>query len=98
MKYSVEYQYQPRGSARPHDDGEIVGIAFDDRGQGLGTALIPNVGDFVALHGHGVEAIQAQVKTRFFRYIQAGDGGEWYCHVNIVVTDTDQDWGQLIKE
>lgn len=44
IKYGIDYQYLPKGSARPLDDGEIVGIqATSESGQ----VILPNVGDYV---------------------------------------------------
>jgi len=39
IKYFIEYQHMPKGSARPIDDGEIVGIEVSDKG---GFAALPS--------------------------------------------------------
>ena len=99
MKYSIEYQYLPKGKTRPCDDGEIVGIKTDDQS---GMVILPNVGDFVDINNfsskHGHESFSGRVKTRLFNYLRTPDD-EILCHVNIVVEeDQDTNWGSLIKE
>lgn len=37
-----------------------------------------------------------KVRTRFFRYIRSADA--IHCLVNIVIEDTDDDWGGRVKE
>jgi hypothetical protein len=99
MKYSVNYQYleKPRGrpgDGRPNDDGRAVEIDTTDKG---GFALLPNVGDYVSIDGMGTgPRFSGKVKSRLFNYISTTD--EVFCHVNIVVEETDDDWGALIKE
>ncbi|HIF9101667.1 TPA: hypothetical protein ACX6PR_002588 [Photobacterium damselae] len=99
MKYSIEYQYLPKGNTRPCDDGEIVGIKADDQS---GVVILPNVGDFVDINNHssahGHESFSGKVKTRLFNYLRTPDD-EIYCHVNIVVEeDPETNWGSLLKE
>ncbi len=97
MKYSIDYQYLPKGSSRPIDDGEIVGIEATDA---TGTVILPNVGDFVSVDnstdGGERSNFAGKVRSRLFRYIRLGD--EMLCMVNIVVEETDDDWGMLVKE
>jgi hypothetical protein len=38
-----------------------------------------------------------KVRSRLFSYIRVSDGEIFY-NVNIVVEETDDDWGKLIKE
>ena len=94
MKYYIDYQYMPKGAARPLDDGEAVAIETD------GAAVIPNVGDYVqvenSLDPDGRVSFSGKVQSRLFRYIRAGN--EVTCGVNIVVAEDDDNWGLLIKE
>lgn len=98
IKYSVEYQYMAKGDARPSDDGEVVGIQATDEN---GLVLLPNVGDYVQVdnRGDGGEraSFNGKVRTRLFRYLRSTDN-DIFCHVNIVVEETDDNWGRLIKE
>ena len=86
----------PRSAARPQDDGETVGIEADDR---TGTVIIPNVGDFVqidnSVRGEPI-SFDGRVRSRLFRYIRTNS--EVFCAINIVVEETDDDWGKLVKE
>ncbi|MCL6684034.1 hypothetical protein [Sphingomonas alba] len=94
MKYSMDFQYMPRGHDRPLDDGEIVGLSVDQSQ----FALIPAVGDYVQLEPMTSDADHARfsgrVKSRLFRYF-----GNEHCGINIVIEETDDAvWGGLIKE
>lgn len=97
MKYSIDYQYLRKGAARPSDDGEVVGIEATDSS---GIVLLPSIGDYVHIDNSmdGGERLQFQgkVKSKLFRYIRTPD--DIICGVNIVVEETDDDWGLLIKE
>lgn len=100
MKYFVDYQYMPKGAARPADDGEVVGIEATDKS---GVVILPNVGDYVqidnSIGGDKRSSFDGKVQSRLFRYIGAGDTGvEPSCLVNIVVAETNDDWGKLVKE
>ncbi len=94
MKYLIDYQYLPKGSARPLDDGEVVAIEIDD----TGYALVPNVGDFVHQHAGTIDgnSFDGRVKSRLFRYILTPPQNT--CAVMVVVEETDDDWGMLVKE
>lgn len=97
MKYSVDYQYMDPPGTRPQDDGEIVGIQFSSE---EGSALIPNVGDYVHIDnsadGGERSSFSGKVRSRLFTYIRTP--GDIFCHVNIVVQKDNDDWGLLIKE
>jgi hypothetical protein len=41
--YGVNFQYLPKGSARPIDQGDVVDIAGDP----VSVSALPQVGDFV---------------------------------------------------
>lgn len=97
MKYFVDYQYLPKRAARPHDDGEMMPIEISGEHP---QSLLPNVGDFVHITniGGGDHAnFSGRVRSRLFRYLRA-EGVEPTCAVNIVVEETDDDWGLLVKE
>ncbi|MES1192602.1 MAG: hypothetical protein ABUS47_16190 [Steroidobacter sp.] len=98
MKYFIDYQHMPKGAARPIDDGEIVGIVTDDT---TSVVLIPNVGDYVYIDnsadGGERSAFSGKVRSRYFRYIRISDE-EVNCIINIVVEDTNDDFGKLVKE
>ena len=89
-KYAINFQYLPKNSARPLDDGQTIECESDNNG----FMLVPNVGDFVQLiKANDDDAeMSGKVKSRLFTYIGK------YCSVNIVVEETDDDWGKLIKE
>jgi hypothetical protein len=98
MKYRIDYQQLPKGAGRPVDDGQIVDIEATDKS---GVVLLPNVGDFVhidnSLDGGQRSSFKGRVRSRMFSYIRGSDD-EVFCAVNIVVEETDDNWGQLIKE
>lgn len=97
MKYYIDYQYLPEGATRPLDDGEAIGIEATGE---AGSVLLPDVGDFVHIDNSadGGERVSfsGKVKSRVFRYFRSG--AEIHCGINIVVEETDDDWGLLIKE
>lgn len=96
MKYGIDFQFLAKGAARPTDDGEIVGIEATDE---TGTVILPNVGDYVHIDnsadGGERSSFSGKVRSRLFNYIRTPD--DVYCGVNIVVEETDDDWGKLIK-
>ena len=98
MKYRVDYQHLPKGSPRPIDDGEIVTIDVEDSSGD--TVMVPNVGDYVTIDnspdGGERSSFTGKVRSRYFRYIRSTD--EIFCHINIVVEETDDDFGKLVKE
>ena len=97
MKYSVNYQYRPKGKNRPNDDGELVPIKIIDT---TNLVLLPNTGDYVRLGAavSEVASIAGRVASRYFWYHEAADGSV-YCHVNIVIDECDgKVFEQLIKE
>jgi hypothetical protein len=97
MKYGIDYQYLPLGAHRPQDDGEIVGIEATDAS---GTVILPNVGDYVSIDnstdGGQRSNFSGKVKSRLFRYIRMPN--DIFCQVNIVIEETKDDWGKLVKE
>lgn len=97
VTYSIEYQESQGEGLRPIDDGEVIGMRFEDTN---GFALIPNVGDYVSI-GKELSGQRAHfdgvVRYRSFFY-QRTDDETVFCHINIVVQRSDIDTGLLIKE
>jgi hypothetical protein len=97
IKYSIDYQEATSSGSRPIDDGEVIGIRFDDNN---GFALIPDVGDYVNIGADQSgqrAAFAGVVRSRSFFY-QRTDEETIFCHINIVVEHSDVDTGLLIKE
>jgi hypothetical protein len=98
LKYSIDYQYMPKGSDRPSDDGEVVPIEATDKS---GTVIIPNVGDFVHIDTFDQNdprtKFSGRVRSRLFSYFRHSNK-DTFCHVNIVVEQTDDNWDELLKE
>lgn len=97
MKYYIDYQHMPKGAARPLDEGNVVPIEASDKN---GLVVLPDVGDYVNIQfADSGGGFSGKVRSRLFNYIASGDSKfETTCAVNIVVEDTDDDWGKLIKE
>jgi hypothetical protein len=95
MRFKIEYQYRPRGSARPYDYVQ----EFDMQGNEATFWPIPNVGDHVSIEregfGKGEGGGISVVESRTFFY--AGSANDPFCAINIVLTDSDVDPGRLIK-
>ena len=90
MKYFVTFQELGKQHDRPVDHPS----ASDFETDGLG--MIPNVGDYVQIEPVGkpeAPRYSGRVKSRLFRYFNNEN-----CGINIVVQDTDDDWGLVIKE
>jgi len=98
MEYSIDYQYMPKNASRPHDDGAVVGIKANSES---GLVILPNVGDFVHIDNSadGGERVSfsGEVRSRAFFYTRTSNG-KVFCSVNIVVAESDVNWGTLIKE
>ncbi len=91
--YGVNFQYLPKGAARPLDEGQTVDLSDDP----VSISALPQVGDFVEIEQSlkGGASFSGRVRSRLFRYIADTAG------VNIIVeeiTDEEVDWGKLIKE
>ena len=95
MKYYVNYQYMAAGDARPRDEGDTMPVHFTEQQFGM----IPAVGDYVNIQNAETEAnFAGKVRSRLFTYLQPEGTDDAHCLINIVVADTDDDWGLLIKE
>jgi len=92
MQYEIDYQYLPKGAVQPRDDGQVVGIKATDKS---GIVVLPNVGDFVHIDNSADCRQRGRVRSRAFFYTRTHD--DVFCYVNIVVEETDDDWGMLIK-
>ena len=96
MRYHIDYQHLPKGALRPTDDGEIVGIEATSQD---GLVILPNVGDYVRIdnsaNGGEHASFDGKVRSRLFTYCRVP--GDMFCTVNIVVEETDDDWGKLEK-
>jgi hypothetical protein len=89
VKYYVTFQ-QMGQNGRPIDHPSTADFGTD------GAGMLPNVGDYVTIMPVGnsdAPSYEGKVASRLFRYL-----GENSCGVNIVVADTEDDWGKLIKE
>lgn len=93
MRYYAQYQYRPTGRDRPLDEG----MMFDITSENGELILLPNVGDYISISGEG--GLRGIVETRMFSYAVFKDNPkETACIINVVVGDTDTNWGRLIKE
>jgi len=98
MAYGVNYQYFPKNNphGRPLDNGSAL---WDHPATDAELVLLPNVGDYIQLDRSLIkgESFSGKVRSKLFRYIVAPDGKQW-CQINIVVEESDDDFGALIKE
>jgi hypothetical protein len=96
VKYYIDFQHLPATAERPIDNGENVPFEVNDE---KGPAVIPAVGDYVEVQFPGRNGMNfsGKVRSRPFRYF-SGTDIESTCAVNIVVEDSNDDWGKLIKE
>lgn len=88
MKYYVQFQ-QMGQRGRPIDHSSTADFETD------GLGMIPNVGDFVQIDpfdDKDAPRFSGRVRSRLFTYIGQK------CGINIVVEDTTDDWGALVKE
>ncbi|MEN4873943.1 hypothetical protein [Kosakonia cowanii] len=92
--YSYDYQFLPKGAVRPVDDGDIVGCSSNENP----LLMLPNVGDYVNISNNDSRSsFSGIVKTKLFNYIRI-DNEHVHCSINIVVAESDVDFGSLIKE
>ena len=99
IRYYVDFQYLPKGAARPLDQGVTMELEATHR---EGNLVLPGVGDFVNLdtsfHKGEYASFHCRVRSRLFHFTKGRDDVPTACNVNIVVEETDDDWGLLIKE
>lgn len=92
--YGYDFQYLPKGDVRPNDDGDVVACSSEDNP----LLMLPNVGDYVSISNDDTRAnFSGKVKSRLFNYVRINED-HVHCIINIVVEETDVDWGTLIKE
>jgi hypothetical protein len=92
MRYRVAFQYRPKDRDRPEDHTQ----SFDVTGGHDEFLMIPNIGDHVFLPDEdGEKGDNGVVENRSFFYERTG--GEVWCLVNIVLTDSDVPGGKLMK-
>jgi hypothetical protein len=92
--YGYDYQYLPKGNSRPIDDGDIVSCSSEENA----LLILPNVGDYVNIsNDDSRSSFSGVVKTKLFNYVRINDD-HVHCIINIVVEESDLDWGSLIKE
>lgn len=89
MKYSIDFRHLPQGAAEPVDNTYPVDFQVGDHQ----TAVIPEIGDLVAIPGEETgmrnRPLYGRVRSRHFRY-QLG-----HCYVTITVEDVpDHEWSQ----
>jgi hypothetical protein len=98
MKYSIEFQYAHNKDSRPGDEGYMFIKTHDGDGK---QVIIPNVGDYVRIehidHLPAGQFIQGKVRSRYFIYTKFSEASESSCVVNIVVEETDDDMGMILK-
>lgn len=64
--------------------------------------FIPDVGDFVEIGGNpsmdgSLSSFRGVVISRFFRYDRQSDS-EVFCHVNLIVEESFQNFGHLVQD
>ncbi|WP_187428676.1 hypothetical protein ROLI_012240 [Roseobacter fucihabitans] len=99
----VQYQILRKGAERPEDWGSSHGFEVDSLAD---LAGLPNVGDFVSLNAlkssEGGDSYHGKVRSKLFRQFtimdESGLTAELGIGVTVVVEETDDDWGKLIKE
>jgi hypothetical protein len=94
MRHTVQFQFRPKGSSRPLDESQDFDLPEDQ------PLNLPAVGDHVYLSGHswGREAA-LMVESRLFSYISLDASAERVtCMINIVLTESETDFGLLLKE
>ncbi|WP_456267766.1 hypothetical protein M1D97_10940 [Kushneria sp. AK178] len=98
MRYYFNYQYLPKGAEQPVDTGDAVNVTDEQTAK---PPTLPAVGDHVQIHhvgGEG-EGLAGRVKSRLFQYLVSDENPDLHrCMINIVVEESDEDWGKLIKE
>lgn len=80
MRYTIEFQYRPKGDPLPRPLAAPFAFTPD-----VHPALLPMSGDHVMLGGK--DPLLRYVESRIFMY--AGEGAERSCTINIVLTDSE---------
>ncbi len=89
VKYAIDFQFLPKGAKTPEDIGGVEDVELDEENFGL----VPFVGDYVDIPGDrdgNREHFRGKVCRRTFRYVLG------YCHVKVVIAETDaQTWAEI---
>ncbi|WP_205954653.1 hypothetical protein [Pantoea stewartii] len=98
ITYSIDFQYKMRGSEKPVSAGNVIRSS----GEETPVMFIPCVGDFVEIGGNptddsSLSSFRGVVISRFFRYDRQSES-EVFCHVNLIVEETFQNFGYLVQE
>lgn len=98
ITYQIDFQFKKKESDMPVAAGNVITTSGDE----TPMMLIPAVGDFVQIGGNpeeneNVSIFQGVVLTRVFRY-ERQSGNDVYCHINIVVEESPQNFAFLIQE
>ncbi|MBK5017215.1 hypothetical protein [Pantoea sp. S62] len=98
ITYSIDFQYKPRGNEKPVPAGNVISSS----GEETPVMFIPGVGDFVEIGGDpakdgSLSSFRGVVVSRFFRYDRQSDS-EVFCHVNVIVEESFQNFSHLVHE
>tara|TARA_R110002110_G_scaffold78748_4_gene206302 strand:- start:38 stop:373 length:336 start_codon:yes stop_codon:yes gene_type:complete len=104
--HHIQYQPLKAGADRPEDWGSCHAYSIEGNSA---VCQLPQVGDFVNLVPLGASdqylSFSGKVRSRLFTqftHVHGSSGqeepNEIHIGVNIVVEETNDDWGKLIKE
>jgi len=98
ITYSIDFQYKRRGDETPSPAGSVIRTS----GEETPVMFIPLVGDYVEIGGNPEEdesltSFRGIVISRFFRYDRQSEQ-EVFCHVNILVEESFQNFGNLVRD
>ena len=98
ITYSIDFQYKKRGNENPTSQGNVL----NSSGEETPVMFIPSIGDYVEIGGNpekdeSLSSFKGVVVSRFFRYDRQSQD-EVFCHVNLVVEETFQNFGTLVQE
>lgn len=98
ITYSIDYQYKQKNCVRPSASGNVIRSS----GEETPVMFIPAVGDYVEIGGNpecdkSLTSFRGVVISRFYRYQRVSDD-EVFCHINIIVEESLQDFGILVIE
>jgi hypothetical protein len=98
ITYSIDFQYKRRGEETPTPAESVIQTS----GEETPVMFIPSVGDYVEIGGNPEEneelsSFRGVVISRFFRYDRQSEY-EVFCHVNILVEESFQNFGHLVQD
>jgi len=88
MKHHISFQFRPMKSARPDDYTQPFTLTSDE------PVILPSIGDHVQMNEK--DGLDGIVADRLFSYVTMNN--ETICLINIVLTESIKNKGQLIKE